>query len=104
MILDLRVMDEKVRLWLGADDMDEDDRQALETVRDQWPDQQTGLVHRLQGCAFGVVQVTAGASRNRCRAPGWYRPSDPGRLAAQLTRASLDVGRATAPGGSPRSC
>ena len=34
MLLDLRVMDEKVRLWLGAEDMDEDDRQALETVRD----------------------------------------------------------------------
>ena len=34
MLLDLRTMDEKVRLWLGAEDMDEDDRQALETVRD----------------------------------------------------------------------
>jgi hypothetical protein len=34
MLLDLRVMDEKVRLWLGVEDMDEDDRQALETVRD----------------------------------------------------------------------
>ena len=34
MLLDLRVMDEKIRLWLGAEDMDEDDRQALETVRD----------------------------------------------------------------------
>ena len=34
MLLDLRMMDEKVRLWLGAEDMDEDDRQALETVRD----------------------------------------------------------------------
>jgi hypothetical protein len=34
MMLDLRTMDEKVRLWLGAEDMDEDDRQALETVRD----------------------------------------------------------------------
>jgi hypothetical protein len=33
-LLDLRVMDEKIRLWLGAEDMDEDDRQALETVRD----------------------------------------------------------------------
>jgi hypothetical protein len=29
-----RNMDEKIRLWLGAEDMDEDDRQALETVRD----------------------------------------------------------------------
>jgi hypothetical protein len=27
-------MDEKIRLWLGAEDMDEDDRQALETVCD----------------------------------------------------------------------
>ena len=34
MLLDLRVMDEKIRLWLGAGDMDEDDRRALETVRD----------------------------------------------------------------------
>jgi hypothetical protein len=34
MLVDLRVMDEKIRLWLGAEDMDEDDRQALETVRD----------------------------------------------------------------------
>ena len=34
MLLDLWVMDEKIRLWLGAEDMDEDDRQALETVRD----------------------------------------------------------------------
>ena len=34
MLLDLRVMDETIRLWLGAEDMDEDDRQALETVRD----------------------------------------------------------------------
>jgi hypothetical protein len=34
MLLDLRTMDEKVRLWLGAEDLDEDDRQALETVRD----------------------------------------------------------------------
>jgi hypothetical protein len=34
MLLDLRTIDEKVRLWLGAEDMDEDDRQALETVRD----------------------------------------------------------------------
>ena len=33
-VLELRVMDEKIRLWLGAEDMDEDDRQALETVRD----------------------------------------------------------------------
>ena len=33
-VLDLRVMDEKIRLWLGAEDMDEDDRQALEAVRD----------------------------------------------------------------------
>jgi hypothetical protein len=34
MLLDLRVMDEKIRLWLGAEDLDEDDCQALETVRD----------------------------------------------------------------------
>jgi hypothetical protein len=34
MLLELLVMDEKIRLWLGAEDMDEDDRQALETVRD----------------------------------------------------------------------
>jgi hypothetical protein len=34
MLLDLRTIDEKVRLWLGAEDMDEDDRRALETVRD----------------------------------------------------------------------
>jgi hypothetical protein len=34
MLLDLRTMDEKIRLWLGAEDLDEDDRQALETVRD----------------------------------------------------------------------
>jgi hypothetical protein len=34
MLIDLRTMDEKIRLWLDADDMDEDDRQALETVRD----------------------------------------------------------------------
>ena len=34
MVLDLRAMDDKIRLWLGAGDTDEDDRQALETVRD----------------------------------------------------------------------
>lgn len=34
MLLDLRAIDDKIRLWLGAEDMDEDDRQALETVRD----------------------------------------------------------------------
>ena len=34
MVLDLRAMDEKIALWLGAEDLDEDDRQALETVRD----------------------------------------------------------------------
>ena len=34
MLLDLRMIDEKIRLWLGAEDMDEDDRQGLETVRD----------------------------------------------------------------------
>jgi hypothetical protein len=33
MVLDLRVMDEKIRLWLGAEDLDEDDRQALEAAR-----------------------------------------------------------------------
>jgi hypothetical protein len=27
-------MDDKIRLWLGAEDLDEGDRQALETVRD----------------------------------------------------------------------
>jgi len=27
-------MDEKIRLWLAAEDLDEDDRQALETARD----------------------------------------------------------------------
>ena len=34
MVLDLRVMDDKIRLWLGTEDLDEDDRQALETARD----------------------------------------------------------------------
>jgi hypothetical protein len=34
MMLDLRTMDDKIRLWLGAGELDEDDRQALETVRD----------------------------------------------------------------------
>lgn len=34
MVLDLRVIDDKIRLWLGAEDLDEDDRQTLETVRD----------------------------------------------------------------------
>ena len=34
MVLDLRTMDEKLRLWLGAEDLDEDDRQALESARD----------------------------------------------------------------------
>lgn len=34
MVLDLREMDEKIALWLGAEDLDEDDRQALVTVRD----------------------------------------------------------------------
>lgn len=34
MMLDLRVMDEKIALWLGAEDLDEDDRQALLTLRD----------------------------------------------------------------------
>ena len=29
MVLDLRVMDDKIRLWLGSEDLDEDDRQAL---------------------------------------------------------------------------
>lgn len=32
MMLDLRVMDDKIRLWLGAEDMDEGDRQSLETI------------------------------------------------------------------------
>jgi hypothetical protein len=34
MVIDLLVMDDKIRLWLGAEDMDQDDRQALETVLD----------------------------------------------------------------------
>jgi hypothetical protein len=34
MILDLRVIDEKIALWLGAEDLDSDDRHALEVVRD----------------------------------------------------------------------
>lgn len=34
MLLDLRFMDEKITLWLGAEDLDEDDRQALLTLRD----------------------------------------------------------------------
>ena len=34
MILDLRSMDEMVALWLGAEDLDEDDRQALVILRD----------------------------------------------------------------------
>jgi len=34
MVLELRTMDEKIRLWLAAEDLDEDDRQALETARD----------------------------------------------------------------------
>jgi hypothetical protein len=34
MVLDLRVMDEKIALWLGAEDLNEDDRQALVVLRD----------------------------------------------------------------------
>jgi hypothetical protein len=34
MMLDLWVMDDKIRLWLGAEDLDEDDRQALVILRD----------------------------------------------------------------------
>jgi hypothetical protein len=34
MVIDLRVMDDKIRLWLGAEDLGADDRQALELVRD----------------------------------------------------------------------
>jgi hypothetical protein len=34
MVLELRTMDDKIRFWLGAEDLDEDDRQPLETVRD----------------------------------------------------------------------
>jgi hypothetical protein len=34
MMLDLRAMDEKIRLWLGAEDLDEDDLQALLILRD----------------------------------------------------------------------
>jgi hypothetical protein len=34
MLLELRMMDDKIRPWLGAEDIDADDRQALATVRD----------------------------------------------------------------------
>ena len=34
MVLDLRTVDDKIRLWLGAEDLDEDDRQALVILRD----------------------------------------------------------------------
>jgi len=34
MVLDLRVMDEKIALWLGAEDLDEDDRKSLEICRE----------------------------------------------------------------------
>ena len=34
MVLDLRVIDDKIRLWLGAEDLDEDDRQALAILCD----------------------------------------------------------------------
>ena len=34
MVLDLRTIDEKVALWLGAEDLDKDDRQALVILRD----------------------------------------------------------------------
>lgn len=34
MVLELRVMDEKITLWLGVEDLGEDDRQALEVIRD----------------------------------------------------------------------
>jgi hypothetical protein len=34
MVLDLRSMDDKIRFWLDAGDLDEDDRQALEVARD----------------------------------------------------------------------
>jgi hypothetical protein len=34
MLLDLRQMDDKIRLWVDVEDLDEDDRQALETARD----------------------------------------------------------------------
>ena len=33
MVLDLRVMDDKIRLWLDAEDMDATDREGLEGVR-----------------------------------------------------------------------
>ena len=34
MVLDLRTMDEKLRLWVDVEDLDEDDRRALQTARD----------------------------------------------------------------------
>ena len=34
MVLDLRTMDEKLRLWVDVEDLDEDDRQALQTARE----------------------------------------------------------------------
>ena len=34
MVLDLRTMDEKLRLWVDVEDLDEDDRRALQTVRE----------------------------------------------------------------------
>jgi hypothetical protein len=34
MLLDLRVMDGKIALWLGAEDLDEDDRKSLEICRE----------------------------------------------------------------------
>ena len=46
-------MDERIRLWLGAEDIDEDDRQALETVRD--------LISDLISSA--AVQLLASAGR-----------------------------------------
>lgn len=33
LIGDLRQMDEKLRIWLGAEDVDEADREALDSVR-----------------------------------------------------------------------
>jgi hypothetical protein len=34
MVIDLRSMDDRLRLWVDVEDLDEDDRQALKTVRE----------------------------------------------------------------------
>jgi len=38
LIGDLRTMDDKLRIWLGAEDMEADDRQSLESVRELFSD------------------------------------------------------------------